>query len=81
MEIYRRLLKSGGRLHLKTDNDQLYQYTLEVVHEMAGLSELKSTDNLYQSTLMDPILEIRTHYEDLFTEQGFSIKYLSFVFD
>lgn len=81
MDIYRRLLKSGGKLHLKTDNDQLFQYTLEIVHEMTGVRALTSTDNLYQSRLMDPVLEIRTHYEVLFAEQGFSIKYLSFEFE
>ena len=79
MEIYRKVLKPGGRMHLKTDNDTLYQYTMEVVEQLA-VEQLVYTDNLYQSDLLTPRLTIRTHYEELFSQQGFTIKYLSFIF-
>jgi len=81
MEIYRRILRPGGRLHLKTDNDTLYNYTLETVPQLDAVGQLQHTDDLYRSDLVSPLLEIRTHYENLFSEQGYSIKYLTFVFE
>jgi tRNA (guanine-N7-)-methyltransferase len=81
MDIYRRVLKPGGRVHLKTDNLGLYHYTLEVVPHLESASQLQYTEDLYQSDLLNPLLEIRTHYENLFAEQGFNIKYLTFVFE
>jgi len=80
MEIYRRLLKPGGKVHLKTDNEQLYQYTLEVITGLPGIDELLYTEDLYHSELINPALAIRTHYEQKFSDQGFTIKYLTFVF-
>ncbi len=80
MEIYRRLLKPGGRVHLKTDNEGLYQYSLEIVSGLPGINQLQYVEDLYRSELINPVLEIRTHYENVFSDQGFSIKYLTFVF-
>lgn len=80
MEIYRRLLKPGGRVHLKTDNEGLFQYSLEIVNDLAGIDHLQYAEDLYRSELVNPVLEIRTHYENLFSGQGFRIKYLTFVF-
>lgn len=80
MEIYRRLLKPGGRVHLKTDNEQLYQYTLELVSGLPGIERLQYSEDLYQSTLINPVLAINTHFEKKFSGQGFTIKYLTFVF-
>ena len=81
MEIYRRLLKPGGRVHLKTDNEGLYQYSIEIANGLKGIDHLQYTENLYRSELVSPVLEIRTHYENLFSDQGFTIKYLTFVFE
>lgn len=81
MEMYRQVLKPGGRFHLKTDNQFLFEYTLEVVQSMAGVGQLRCTENLYQSKLVSPLLEIKSHYENLFSEQGFTIKYLTFVLE
>lgn len=81
LDIYQRLLKPGGKVHLKTDNELFYNYTLEVIQMSSATTLVKSTDNLYQSNLVNPVLQIRTHYEELFANQGFSIKYLCFGFD
>jgi tRNA (guanine-N7-)-methyltransferase len=80
MEIYQRILKPGGKIHLKTDNEILYNYTLEVVQDLSTVGQLVYTENLYQSDLLNQLLEIKTHYEILFADQGYSIRYLSFVF-
>ncbi len=49
MEIYRRLLKAGGRLHLKTDNEDLFLYSLEVAKSMTGICHLAFTHDVYNS--------------------------------
>ncbi|MFQ5640362.1 MAG: tRNA (guanosine(46)-N7)-methyltransferase TrmB, partial [bacterium] len=49
LHVYRRILRTGGRVHLKTDDDGLYEFTLEalraenaVVH--TALTDLYSAD-------------------------------------
>ncbi|WP_120274297.1 tRNA (guanosine(46)-N7)-methyltransferase TrmB [Mangrovibacterium diazotrophicum] len=77
MEIYRRILAPGGIIHLKTDSNFQYQYTLEMVKEN-GFEIVANTDNLYQSELLDDVLSIQTFYEKQWRERGIDIKYLAF---
>lgn len=74
---YRAFLKPDGVVHLKTDSRLLYDFTRRVI-ALNGLMSLEDTDNLYGSGRADEILSIRTHYETLFMDKGFSIKYLQF---
>jgi tRNA (guanine-N7-)-methyltransferase len=74
---YRQFLKEGGAVHLKTDNNDLYTYTLEVVKHN-GLEILSATDDLYSGVIRNDILSIRTHYENIFLAEGKKINYLSF---
>jgi len=75
LSIYRRLLIPGGTLHLKTDNPELFAYSLEQVRQ-AGCNDLQSTTDLYHSELNDIHLGIKTKYEQLFFDKGFTINYL-----
>ncbi len=77
LNLYRRFLKNGGVIHLKTDNTELFSFTQEVI---AGnnLTTISSTDDLYSSELDNDILAIRTHYENIFLNEGIKINYLSF---
>ncbi len=78
VEMYRKVLAPGGLIHLKTDSPFLYSYTtMMVTHN--GLEVLQSTSDLY-ATLSpdDPILNIRTHYEQQWLGRGLTIKYVSF---
>lgn len=78
VEMYRRVLAPGGLIHLKTDSPFLYNYTtMMVTHN--GLEVLQSTADLY-ATLSpeDPILNIRTHYEQQWLSRGLTIKYVLF---
>lgn len=80
MNLYRRVLPDGGLIHLKTDSPFLFSYT----REMVGLNHqqiLVDTSDLYHSSLVDPILAIRTHYESQWLARGLSIKYISFAID
>jgi len=74
---YRLLLKDNGIVHLKTDNYDLYSYTLSIARDN-GLDIIMHTDDLYTSMPDDQILSIRTHYETLFLKEGAKINYLSF---
>lgn len=73
MELYRRILRPGGTIHLKTDSPFLYEYT----RRMARLNELSvpvDTDDLYGSGRADPVSSIKTFYEQQWLGRGKKIK-------
>jgi tRNA (guanine-N7-)-methyltransferase len=80
MGIYKSLLHKGGYLRLKTDNTQLFEYTLEQVHERSDISDLAYTADVYSSVLGKECFDIKTRYEQEFSEKGEKIKYLRFRF-
>ncbi|CAM4129409.1 tRNA (guanosine(46)-N7)-methyltransferase TrmB [Cytophagaceae bacterium 50C-KIRBA] len=72
---YQTILKSQGIVHLKTDSDSLFEYSLEqLVKEPWQL--LIQTWDLYQSEWNQDHYGIKTRFEELFFQKGFSIKYL-----
>lgn len=80
LDIYKRLLKPGGIVHLKTDSNGLFDFTLEVLGEK-GIPVLESTRDLYSSPLLDKHYGIQTYYEKRFLNEGRNINYLEFKFD
>lgn len=80
---YRKILKPGGIVHLKTDSDLLFEYTEEQIKEN-NYDCLELTWDLYGELPenIDPvtreIFHIKTHYEKLFTAKGSVIKYCKF---
>jgi tRNA (guanine-N7-)-methyltransferase len=82
LDKYERFLKERGKLHLKTDNEVLYQHTREVLKERGcpverdmpdvheGLNELPEEEQEW--------LRIRTFYEKMALEKGSRIKYIRF---
>lgn len=76
LNMYRRLLRPGSYVRLKTDNTGLYEYTLETVNTMAGVDDVAYTDDLYNSPLQPECHDIKTNYEEKFTLQGERIKYI-----
>ena len=77
---YRKLLKPGGIIHLKTDSDLFYTYTLEVISESSH-ELLYNNSDLYANP-SDPevkdVVDVQTHYEKIWLSQGLTIKYLRF---
>jgi tRNA (guanine-N7-)-methyltransferase len=77
LKQYALLLKPEGIIHLKTDSELLYNYTLEVIHEGAHTLHY-ATDDLYSTEQEMDVKLIRTFYEQMWLAQGLSIKYLVF---
>ncbi len=80
MEMYKRLLKPGGYLRLKTDNTGLYEYTVEEVKKRNDVEDFQFTNEVYVSPLRPECFDIKTRYEEMFAEKGETIKYLRFRF-
>lgn len=78
MELFKKLLKPGGYLRLKTDNTQLYEYTLEELQPRQDISDYRHTRDVYQSDLRPECFDIKTRYEAEFAGKGETIKYLRF---
>jgi tRNA (guanine-N7-)-methyltransferase len=80
LKRYHHILKPGGVVHFKTDDDKLFDYTVEVLaQQKIQLSSIER--NVYESNSVDEyVKDIRTHYEKLFAAQGRTIKFLSFQF-
>jgi tRNA (guanine-N7-)-methyltransferase len=74
---YRDFLKDGGKVHLKTDNLQLYEDTLELVRLNDLPLEQYSTD-VYNEGWSDEVVSIQTYYERSFLVEGTKINYIRF---
>lgn len=77
LEIYRQILSPEAVIHLKTDSDHLYNFTLETISE-ENCVLLEKMDDLYRTSPDDPVLSIKTFYEKMHLEAGKTIHYLSF---
>lgn len=78
MQLYREILSGEGIVHLKTDSNFMYTYTVKMT-EVNKYPVLFQTDDLYHSGTPDPILEIKTYYEQQWLDRGLNIKYIKFV--
>ena len=76
---YKKILKPGGLVHLKTDSTSFYEYTMDVIKENK-FNLLFSTNDLYKNCPPDreELTRIKTYYEKLFTSRGEDIKYCCF---
>lgn len=78
LSIYRRILRPGGLVHLKTDDRNLYDFTLEVLASEQDARVIAHNDDIYAGALPVPELEIRTFYEAQHLAAGKTIKYIRF---
>ena len=77
LDLYRKIIKPGGLIHLKTDSPFLYEYTSRLV-KLNNMPVLSDTSDLYGSGLADPVNSIKTFYERQWIARGKSIKLLEF---
>ena len=79
LERYKFILSADGIMHLKTDNDGFYAYTLEQIESM-NLTKFKETTDLYKSNLVDEVLAIKTYYERKYLAVDKNINYVQWTF-
>jgi len=83
IERYKKILKENGIIHLKTDSDLLYNYTLDEIKENK-YKLIERSDNVYEeliSRVDDQLIEtmkIQTFYESIWLKENKTIKYLAF---
>ncbi len=77
IDRYRKVLRENGIIHLKTDDEPFFQYTMQVIAE-EGHQLLWHTSDLYGSETTEEVALIRTYYEVRWLELGKKIFYLRF---
>lgn len=77
LSIYRQVLAQDGRVHLKTDSDFFFDFTLETIERLHLPVHYLQRD-IYHSGMPDARLEIKTYYENMWLEQGKAIHYVCF---
>ncbi len=78
LDIYKKILAKDGIVEFKTDNDNLYNYSLEIIKARKDIDIIKHVKNLYKSKKTNGLLP---EYEKKFIEMGSSIKFISFKFN
>jgi len=77
---YRKLLSSKGVVHLKTDADSLFEFSIETLAEDDSVVVDYVDDNIYAGPLPLAELAIKTFYERKHLADGKTIKYIRFRF-
>lgn len=76
LDSYHQILKKGGIVNFKTDDDDLFEYSLEVARESTKYRLVYHNDDIYDSPLYLEELEILTYYERQHLANKKTIKYL-----
>ena len=71
LERYKKILKVGGEIYFKTDNCGLFDYSLE----QFALTGFEVRDVTFDLHANEPPENIRTEYENKFSEQGVPINF------
>ena len=80
MSMYKKILKKGGVVNLKTDSEFLHGYTLGLIEAM-GIDPIFSNHDIYSNNnAPKEALEIKTFYEKKFIDSK-KITFLKFKFD
>lgn len=77
LEKYKKIIKPDGFIEVKTDNDGLYDFTLEEIEAM-GYKIVESSRDLHNSEYKEG--NITTEYEEKFAAKGKNINYVRIEF-
>lgn len=77
LRSYYQILKPGGKLHLKTDSPDLYDFTKKVA-ALYGCKLHHDIADVYATPGIPPELRIKTHYEALDIAGSKRVHYLCF---
>ena len=73
LEQYKTFLKPNGEIYFKTDDDELFEASLEYF-ETVGFTIVKKTYDLHNDSIFEENIE--TEHERMFSEEGIKIKAL-----
>jgi tRNA (guanine-N7-)-methyltransferase len=76
---YKKFIKPGGWIHLKTDDPTLYAFTIQTLRDYPGATIHYHHDDIYDGPLMFPELSFKTYYEKSHLSAGRKIKYIRFT--
>ena len=82
-ERYKKFLKAGGLMNIKSDSPLIYKHALEEIPEH-GAKLLFENNDIYGEDIthfpehIQEILEVKTYYEKIWLSQGDKIKYIQF---
>jgi tRNA (guanine-N7-)-methyltransferase len=77
LRLYQQIIKPGGKIHLKTDSPDLYEFTKLVVR-LYDLQVIADIGDVYKMEKLTEELNIQTHYEKLDIAKSNCIFYLCF---
>jgi tRNA (guanine-N7-)-methyltransferase len=77
LRLYRNILARNGKIHLKTDSPDLYNFTKAVI-KLYNLVSILDNDDIYKDGTVSAELNIKTHYESLDIAKSNKIFYLCF---
>ena len=77
VSTYNEFLKPNSFIHLKTDSQFLYGYTIGIVEGEGHYLEYANPD-VYNARALVENIEIKTHYENIFLKKNLPITYCKF---
>ena len=77
LKLYQKFLQPGGKIHLKTDSPELYNFTKSVI-ELYRLVLITDIDDLHKEEKISQELSITTHYESLDIAESKRVFYVCF---
>lgn len=78
LDKYRLILSENGIIHLKTDSESLFRFTLETI-KTEGHKLIFSSEDIYKEAINHDATAIQTFYEEKFRAEGIPIKYIEFT--
>ncbi len=81
LDTYRTFIAENGIIQLKTDSDELYEYTKETLGVTPFIKVHYDNDDIYANKLDYQDLAFKTYYEKMHLENEKTIKYIRFTMD
>lgn len=80
LKLYQQILHPSGRVHYKTDNRDLFLYSMEVFVRHGNIQFSQLSFDLHEDEAIHSDIKITTAYERAFMQQDTPINYVAFSF-
>jgi len=80
LALYQKVLQAQGMMNFKTDNLDLFHYSLQVFVDQPNIQLKQLSFDLHEDERIQADVKIHTTYEKRFMELGEKIKYVSWQF-